>query len=60
MIKRLTIKAEHHAQKVDDGVAERPRLSMAWYLDPITGKPVARWVREALEVSIAEEWATAA
>ena len=58
MIERLADEWERHPEEADRGAAERPRLFMAWYLDPITGKPAARWVREAPRVSA--EFATAA
>jgi hypothetical protein len=30
-------------------ITARSGLSLNWYLDPATGKPVARWVREPAE-----------
>jgi len=28
------------------GTSETSRLSLTWVMDPITGKPVARWIAE--------------
>ena len=58
MIERLADEWKRHPEQADCGATTRPRLSMAWYLDPATGKPAARWVREAPGVSA--ELATAA
>jgi len=44
MITRLPTKAERYADQTNSGAPEQPRLSLAWYLDPATGKPAARWV----------------
>jgi hypothetical protein len=57
MIERLADEGERHPEQADRAAA-RPRLVMAWNLDPATGKPAARWVREAPEASA--ELATAA
>ena len=37
------------------GPSDRPRptLSLTWTLDPVTGKPVGRWVVEAAQVPAA-------
>ena len=60
MIERLTIEGQCYAEQADSSAAEQPRLSLAWYLDPITGKPAARWVLKEQEVLPAQELATAA
>ena len=39
---------------------QKPRLSMAWVLDPTTGKPVARWVVEPSEMTWRKSLAAAA
>jgi hypothetical protein len=44
MIERLRIETERYTEETSQSVAKPPRLSLAWYLDPITGKPVAHWV----------------
>lgn len=58
MIERLADEGERDPEQADRAAAARPRLVMAWYLDPATGRPAARWVREAPKASA--ELATAA
>ena len=55
MIERLKIERQGYANQASPSVAERPRLWLAWHLDPITGKPVARWVLRRPEVSSMQE-----
>lgn len=50
MIERLRNNGERPTEPTDPGAATRPRLVLAWYLDPTTGKPTARWVREETPV----------
>jgi hypothetical protein len=51
VIDRLTLSGQRSAEHEAPGIANQPRLSLAWYLDPITGKPAARWVSKAPEVN---------
>lgn len=55
MIERLKIERQSGAKQAALHVAEQLRLSLAWHLDPITGKPVARWVLRRPEVSSMQE-----
>jgi hypothetical protein len=57
MIERLMTKA---AEQVDHPATQQPRLSMAWYLDPMTGKPTARWVTEVADGAAARKLPKAA
>jgi hypothetical protein len=56
MIERLTTEAKEQADRC---AAEQPRPCMTWYLDPITGKPAARWVFKQTEAP-ADQLPTAA
>jgi hypothetical protein len=51
VIERLPILRQCSAEHEAPGIANQPRLSLTWYLDPITGKPAARWVSKAPEVN---------
>jgi len=51
MIERLTISRQCSAEHIAPGTANQPRLSLTWYLDPITGKPASRWVSKAPKVN---------
>jgi hypothetical protein len=43
MIERLMTEVKCPKQ-AERGADEPPRPSMVWHLDPVTGKPTARWV----------------
>jgi hypothetical protein len=60
MTERLTSECGRHTAQTDRGAAEQPRIFLDWYLDPTTGKPAARWVREASRASAHQELGTAA
>ena len=60
MIERLRIEAERYTEETSQSAAEHPRLSLAWYLDPITGKPAAHWVVGSPEEINAQKLAAAA
>ena len=60
MIKHLPSDWECPIDQADRGATERPHLSLAWYLDPVTGKAAARWVHEAPDAIANQELATAA
>jgi hypothetical protein len=52
MIERLTTEAKRNAGQADrSAAAQSQRPSMIWYLDPVTGKPAARWVFGTTEVT---------
>jgi hypothetical protein len=55
MIERLKIERQSHATRAAPIAAEQLRLSLAWHLDPITGKPVAQWVLGGPELSSVQE-----
>jgi hypothetical protein len=55
-----TIEREQRAERTDLNAAKRSRLSLVWYLDPITGKPAAYWVVDAPETTASQELAAAA
>jgi hypothetical protein len=55
MIERLTTEVKRYPGQTDRGPAEQARPSIVWYLDPMTGKPVARWVVEKTEAT-ASRW----
>lgn len=57
MIERLMTNAAPQAEPI---APEPPRLSLLWYLDPITGKPAPRWVSKVTGASAAEQLAKAA
>jgi hypothetical protein len=59
MIENLPTNAERYAEQADRAAPEQSRLSMAWHLDPVTGKPAARWV-SAVEATVAQPLAKAA
>ena len=48
-----TVGSDNATRKANHAAAPRPVLLMKWSLDPITGKPVARWVLEAPYVALA-------
>ncbi len=48
------------AQGSNQGNPQKQRLSMAWALDPTTGKPAARWVVESTEMTWSRFFASAA
>ena len=58
MITHLIIKAERKVEQADCPAG--PRLSLAWYIDPVTGKPGAHWVRNAPEPTADKEVMAAA
>ena len=60
MIERLRIEAERCTEQTAQSAAEHPRLSLAWYLDPITNKPAAYWVVGTPEQINGQALATAA
>jgi hypothetical protein len=39
------------AAKSNPSDRPRPTLSLTWTLDPVTGKPVGRWVVEATSIA---------
>jgi hypothetical protein len=39
------------AAKSGETARARPTLSLTWTLDPVTGKPVGRWVVEATSIA---------
>ena len=63
MIARLTVAPAitfDVAKEAGEEVARKARLSMAWSLDPTTGKLVARWVAAPTETSSRHSLASAA
>jgi hypothetical protein len=60
MSERRTIEREKCAGRTDLNAAKRSRLSLNWYLDPVTAKPAARWVLDAPETTANQELAAAA
>lgn len=59
MIERLTTKVKRYAEQAGRRAAEQRRPSMVWYLDPITGKPAARWVFGVTEAAADKQLAAA-
>ena len=55
MIERLKIERQSRAKQATPSVAEQSRLSLAWHLHPITGKPMAWWVLRGPEASSMQE-----
>jgi hypothetical protein len=60
MIERLTTEVKRYPEQADRYAAEQPRPCMAWYLDPTTGKPAARWVFGENEAIADQQLSTAA
>jgi hypothetical protein len=60
MTERTPTEWKRYAKRDDGGVTEPSRLSLAWYLDPTTGKPAARWVVGGPDTTVGQELATAA
>jgi hypothetical protein len=56
MIERLTVVTPYSSRDIP----QKPRLSMAWVLDPTTGKPVARWAAEPTGMTQSKSLASAA
>jgi hypothetical protein len=50
MMKRLTTTLEYREQ-AGDTADRQPSLSLAWHVDPKTGKPAARWVLGAMKAT---------
>jgi hypothetical protein len=60
MIERLTTEVKRYAEHADRRSAEQRRPSMVWHLDPMTGKPAARWVFDHTEGAADQQLSTAA
>jgi hypothetical protein len=60
MIERLALVRQSSEERAAPGVADQRRLTLTWYLDPITGRPASRWVLKGPEVSPNRELAVAA
>jgi hypothetical protein len=63
MIERPTVEPIDMLQKArgsNQGNPQKPRLSMAWVLDPTSGKPTARWIVESTEMTWSKFFASAA
>jgi hypothetical protein len=60
MIERLTTEVKRYPEQADRLAAKQPRPCMAWYLDPMTGKPVVRWVFGETEAAADRQLPTAA
>jgi hypothetical protein len=60
MIEHLRVEWKNPVEQADCAAGERSRLLLSWRLDPVTGKPTSRWVREAPQAGASGELATAA
>ena len=56
MIERPAVVTPH----LNGDIPQKPRLSMAWVIDPTAGKPVARWGVEPTEMTWSKSLASAA
>ena len=63
MIKQLRAepkKAVCDSEQANPDTAKKPRLSLTWEIDPMTGKPVGRWVAEPTQAVRRNSLASAA
>jgi hypothetical protein len=60
MIERLTTEVKRSAEQANCCDAEQLRLSMVWYLNPMTGRLAARWVFAVTEATVVKQLSAAA
>ena len=60
MIERLTTEVRRYPEQANRCAAKQRLPSMVWYLDPMTGKPAARWVVEQTNATADEQLSAAA